>query len=418
MPQLTPQQQNSSAGSGVNEIPVPQDFDGSDPGDIIDVLENLMEYAAAYQQALQNQEENENQIPKPLSDEAISNILQNIANQNSNNIKPGSGNSQFFASAHYFYKKNHYKVKIRSPTFNITGTVRGKIRQFELTQIQKVTPEQFARLPKSNFDKFTKITGLAKYRYDSKIGLYEIYDYKLKEKNRKSRSAKHEGILLPENLILIKDSSGSMSEFSMNGSSTESYINSGNKADMLMKTVYGVLEEVYNTAKIMKKAKKVKVGIVDFSAKTWWSGFSKIDDFWKERETETSHLLLGQQWGGTDLDSRVFTGNSNKKYINPDGTEHKEIFKEIEKKRSVMVLITDGEFGGSTDELYNAMKKYVNFKESCLVYFGIGGLGGFGKKLKKLKSKKNNVFIEEIQTPKDALETLENVVFQYEKKRR
>ena len=210
---------------------------------------------------------------------------------------------------------------------------------------------------------FQKATGLP-VLLDQGNGFFKLNEYTLIETPLKSYNSELTGIEIPNNWVIVQDSSGSMGGFP--------YAGTGTRFDVLNRVKYGLFKGLYDVCKLM--GKDLKVGVVNFSSITQYAGLDSLVKIYDARSHKIKSVSLLPQSGGTELNTKVFT----------------QIQKDLAPGTSVFTLISDGDIFNSS-QVYQAITKLAQRPETAFMFFEVGHISQLGHQVDALSKTKPNV---------------------------
>lgn len=298
-----------------------------------------------------------------------------------------------------FYKRNAKKIDILSPKTEFQTNDIGKEKYVELVSSEVINLEDFVNL---DFDEITELQEEFGYEHPILIDLtpnnppegktWQLNTYEWKEDIVKVDTQVTTGIEIPDNFVLIVDSSGSMEGVD--------YVGTGAKYDTLCRVVYGLFEGLKDASEILDKNPNVE--IINFSDVTMSSGFSDIKSGYNSG-TRLMNVLHSPQNGSTILNPKAIKdAEKNKK----DG-------------KTIYAFITDGEFTGGPFHDYNYATDYIaNLAEkegNSVVYIEIGNKSTLGNKLESKQTEVESLRYYNVNSVDEISDKLGHILIEYKR---
>lgn len=288
-------------------------------------------------------------------------------------------------AADEYYKKNADTIQLKNPRDENSSFTIGNKQVWKLINSKTITSIEASKL---NFDKilqFQKVTGLPILM---NIGneMYKLNEYRLDETPLKSYRKESCGIEIPDNWIIIQDSSRSMTG--------KNFVGTGNSFDLLNRVKYGLLNGLYQTSKKLRK--DMLFGVVDFSNVTEYKGLDSLIKIYESKTHPVTEVSLSPQCGGTSFNSAVF----------------KKIEKDIKPGKTICTFITDGAID-EEDKVYSSIQKFASNKDSSLVFVEINSSSSLGMMLKEYSKKRENVQYFKVNDIKSIKDKLSSILIKY-----
>jgi len=292
-------------------------------------------------------------------------------------------NTLFYFAADEYYKEHADKIEVKNPSSERFSIEVGKQKRWKLVRSYNLTGAEVASLNHQQIINFQKVTKLP-VLMEVGNGYYKLNEYVLEETPLRSYNSEKRGIEIPDNWVLIKDSSGSMT-------GGPDYMGSKNPYDTLMHVSYGVAKGLDEVCKSL--GKDLKFGVVDFSDQTHYSGMDSFRNVYATRDHAVKQVWLRPQCGGTHCSSAVFP----------------KIAKDLAPGKTIYTMITDGDLFGGTDDLRREIDKAASKKDSAFVFIEIGIHSSFGMEIKAM-SKHNPAiqyyYVANVASIKDKLSSV------------
>mgnify|MGYP001559278736 FL=1 len=231
-----------------------------------------------------------------------------------------------------------------------------------------LTPDQAVNLPFDKIQQFELETGLQSFFQLSPHQFrYDIYEWR--EEPIKDFTYIKSGIILPDNLILRVDGSGSMLP------AGGAFVGSKARYDMLMHVVYGIAKSTAKAAKEMGKEIQVVGVSYSNSENTRVSEPVELQAFYQTPNNPVKEILLNPDGGSTyhDIDA----------YQKP--------YKKLKQGKSLDITITDGDLDSNHDQSLTEFRKILAVPENTIAYFPIFQEGAFAGRVKILSTTTPNL---------------------------
>jgi hypothetical protein len=260
------------------------------------------------------------------------------------------------AAADEFYKRHSSLLSFKSPKSRAVRYELGKQKQWRLKSVQTLTAAEVAELNLAAVFTFQTATGLP-LLMNLAEGHYQLNEFVLRETPLRSYVLEAFSIEVPDNWVLLVDSSGSMG--------SGDYVGTGQKYDILMRVCYGVARALAAVVGLLRK--DLQFGVVNFSGVTNFSGMRDLVQAFAEHFNPVKQALLQAQCGGTTLDVEVL----------------RQVEAASRPGRSIWTLITDGEIDNGPD-VVQYLGEWSRHAGRALAFIEIGVESQVGKDLRQL----------------------------------
>ncbi len=289
------------------------------------------------------------------------------------------------AAADEFYKRNSTPLSFRSPDSRTVWFDLGKQKQWRVKRAQTLTAPEAARLDMERVLTFQAATGLPLLMKLSE-GYYQLNEYVLRQTPIRTYTRQACGLEVPDNWVLLVDSSGSM------GSSA--YVGTGEKYDVLMRVCYGVARGLVEAARLLRR--EVRFGVVNFSSATTFSGMCDLATAFAESLNPMKQTLLVPQCGGTTLDVGILA----------------QVEAALAPGRTVYTLITDGEIDNGA-EVAEYLGAWSVRADRSLLFVEVGAAPAVGGQLRQLAAVRPSVACFNVERVEEIGPVLGSVLVRY-----
>lgn len=293
-----------------------------------------------------------------------------------------------------YYKRHAMPIPIKSPRTEATTRISGYRKVPVKVSERLLTNEEMIQLPMEDIIKFQLDTGIPCLTQIS--GYQWQYDqYEWQELPVRDFVFTKAGIILPDNMILRIDCSGSMT--SGGGASSKNFVGTGCRYDGLMHVVYGIAKSASKAAHEMSK--KVNVVVVSYSSTTRVSDVVDLEEFYDTPNNDAKVKLLSPEGSSTVHALAAYQAP----YTRLDG------------KRTLDITVADGDLDAFQTESLAEYQRILLNKDNVVAYFPIFHQGTFALMVKGLKTRYPNL----VYKPFDDLGALQRqaneLVVQYSK---
>ncbi|MEW6365332.1 MAG: hypothetical protein AB1714_11950 [Acidobacteriota bacterium] len=276
------------------------------------------------------------------------------------------------------YKRNAASIEFRMPSAGVALVSLGKQVRWELKSSQDLSSAELASFDLLRVIDAQMTTGLP-ILMELTADRYKLNEFRLAESPVRGWAPQQYDIDVPDNWVLLVDSSGSMC---------------GDPFDLLLRITYGIKKGIFEICK--KRGKDVHFGVVNFSTTTIFGGMDSFLKTYTARTRKTKQVLFEEQNGGTHLEAPVF--GKMKKELKPGTT--------------VYTLLTDG-YIDNEDEVYKEVEKVAHTSKSAFLYVEVSSASGLGRRLEKLAKSFSNVLYRKVGKIEDIAESLKTVLITY-----
>jgi hypothetical protein len=290
-------------------------------------------------------------------------------------------------AADEFYKRNADVVEVRNLSQENMSYELGSRKKWKLVSSKTITPAEAAKLNHQQILNFQAKTGLP-ILVSLGGGYQKFNQYRLDETPLKSYSVQMTGIEMPDNWVIIQDSSGSMAP-GLN------YVGTGCKFDILNRVKYGIMKGMYNVCTAM--GKDLMFGVVDFSDATVYSGLDSLAKVYDARVHPIKTVSLTPQCGGTNINAKVFS----------------KIEKDLAPGKTIYTLVTDGEITGGAASLHKEIERIASKDENAFVFVEVQSSSNFGQMINELSKAKPSVLYFSVQRVEEIKDKLSSVLIRY-----
>ncbi|MBI5149048.1 hypothetical protein HZA33_05190 [Candidatus Pacearchaeota archaeon] len=336
------------------------------------------------------------ELPDKERDDLLEDVIQQGTNYDDYDSYGGGGkgagmpskrvlNSIASIATDEYYKQNADLIELKNPSEENISFELGTKKVWKLRSSLNLTSTEINKLNVKKIMDFQQKTGLP-VLVDIGNGYWRFNDYELKETPLKSYSSQLTGIEIPDNWVLLQDSSGTMTG--------GFFVGTGNKFDILNRVKYGLMKGLVNTAK--KLGKHPKFGIVDFSDMTRYSGLDDLVSIYDAKRHRVKDVSLSPQCGGTYLNSDVF----------------KKIEKDLKQGKTIYTLITDGEVAGD-NRIYSSIQNIASKKDTAFVFVEVASSSSLGQQVKVLAAKNPAVIYYKVSSIKSIKDKLGSILVKY-----
>jgi hypothetical protein len=290
-------------------------------------------------------------------------------------------------AADEYYKKHADIIEVRNPSEENISYELGSKKIWKLVNSSTLTAVEVSKLNYKQILNFQKATGLP-ILMELGNGYYRLNQYREEETPLKSYTSQKTGIEIPDNWVLLQDSSGSMT-------TSPYYVGSKNKFDLLNRVKYGLEKGLYEVCKEMRK--DLQFGVVDFSDATFYRGLDSLVKIYEARNHPIKVISLSPQCKGTECNSQVFN----------------KIEKDLKHGKTIYTFITDGDLQGDVDSVYRAIERVSSIKDRSFVFVEIGETTSFGQQIKALAKGKPSVLYYRVSNVQSIKDKLSSVLIKY-----
>jgi hypothetical protein len=289
------------------------------------------------------------------------------------------------AAADEFYKRHSTPLSFKSPESRAVRYDLGRQKQWRLKSVQTLTAAEAAQLDLDAVLTFQTATGLP-LLMNLADGYYQLNEYVLRETPIRSYTMQAFGVEVPDNWVLLVDSSGSMG--------SNAYVDAGEKYDVLMRVCYGVARGLAAVAALLRK--DLQWGVVNFSSVSTFSGMMDFDRAFGENFNPVKQALLVPQSGGTTLDVEVL----------------KQVEAALRPGRTIYTLITDGKIDNGPD-VVQYLAEWSRHARRVLVFIEIGVESQVGKDLRQLAQAQPAIACFQVDQVEEIEATLGSMLIRY-----
>ena len=318
------------------------------------------------QQGLSNTENAIINLSEILEEDERDDLLTSVSNQGGTQGGEASTNSRLVAIAQdQYYKKNVSPIELVSTEYDSVRQDLGKRFRYKRIGETIVNKKDLLKLNLTEISKFQREVGLPMLIPLPNQVAYRYIEYEPYETEEIGVSREQKGLILPDNLIIHVDSSGSMD--------ASNYVGTGKPYDTLMHVVYGILKTLKEEA--TEERKEISVTTVNFSNTTQLSKPVEIQEMYDTFNNSAKNVLASPQNGGTTYDASVF----------------QQIDENLEKGKTAHIFVTDGELHNGEPTI-KAIEGLAQNKDTSFLYFEIGGYNSStGEAIRKLSQRHHNV---------------------------
>ncbi|MBU1849674.1 MAG: hypothetical protein KKH40_03005 [Nanoarchaeota archaeon] len=325
------------------------------------------------------------------ADDLLEEVANNSGSGRSYGGGVGSGNKITskisVIAADEFYKKHAEVIDVKNPSKKMFSIELGTKKIWKLSNSSTLTSADVSKLNYQQIMTFQKATGMP-VLMNLGNGFYRFNEYKLDELPLKSYNSQLTGLEVPDNWVLIQDSSGTMT-------GSGAYIGSGNSFDILNRVKYGLKKGLYDVCKKMKK--DVNFGVVDFSSSTIYGGMDSLVKLYEMKYHPIKKVSLTPQCGSTLFNTAVF----------------KRIEKDLKPGTTIYTFITDGDIQSSVTDLYNHIQKIASKPKHAFVFVEINYSSNIGASVERLSKVNPSVLFYHVSNAKDIKDKLSSVLIKY-----
>ena len=289
------------------------------------------------------------------------------------------------AAADQYYKKNAEALELRNPTKKDVSVDLGPRHRWKLTSSVTLTSAQVAQLNHKGIITFQAATKLP-VLMELGQGSYRLNSYQLQTTHAKSFTTQLSGIELPDNWVLIQDSSSSMGG--------GAYVGSGSKFDRLNHVKYGLMKGLYTACKLL--GKDMRFGVVDFSDITRYEGLDSLIKVYDARHHPIKDISLTPQSGNTKLDLDVFA----------------RIRRDLTPGKTIYTMVTDGALENDASSVLRAIQGAVA-KDAAFVLVEIGVRSPLGVAVDALSKTNPAVLYRPVGNVKAVKDKLGSILVKY-----
>lgn len=334
-----------------------------------------------------------------LGDPEANQMLSDIANDGS---APRSGRNVRIEnlSVHLYYMANASEIPVRSPTLKGEEEIVGKQIVYVLQSSTRMSPQEFSRLDHKAIAAFQRKSGkqcrfrLGRGRQAG--GKPFRYDHYIEQEiDIKRPRHVNTGIILPQNVIYIVDSSGSM------GGSGNSYVGTQCRYDGLQHLVCGSTKSLVKAAKSVGKERDIQVIVDNYSSQTIVSEAVPLVVFHETPNNNAKIVLYNAQGGGTSHRAEAF----------------QEIQGKCQPGKSIYLMICDGDLAVEDQEPnLRAIERILSQPDNVFAYFSIFGEGTFARTIKALMPEHPNLVYRFFPDFHDIQEATTGLLVQYSRR--
>ncbi len=275
-------------------------------------------------------------------------------------------------------KRTAEPIDIRTPAPGMAVLDLGKQLRWDLKRSQDLTAAELASLDLTTIIQAQVATGLP-ILLQLAEDRYKLNEFVLAESPVRAWAPQQFDTNLPENWILLLDSSGSMC---------------GAPFELLLRATYGLKKGMFDIC--TQKKIDLKFGVVNFSSRTVFSGLDSFRKVYASHTHKTKQVLFEQQNGGTTLDPAVFA----------------QIRRELAPGRTVYTLITDGEISNQ-DAVYQEIERIAKEPNAAFLFLEISSSSALGQKLAALEASRLNVIYRKLNKIEEMKQSLQSLLIRY-----
>jgi hypothetical protein len=293
------------------------------------------------------------------------------------------------AAADAFYRKHARPLHFRHPHSRIVPILAGQRQQWHLRRVHNLTASEVTLLDLERLFAFQTATGLP-VLLQLNEGHYLLHDFVLRRTRLPSYRREAGGVEIPDNWILLVDSSGSMGN--------PFYVNTGEKYDLLMRICYGMARGLAELGELL--GKKVHLGVVNFSSSTTFTGMVELGRVLADPLHTLKRTLLIPQCGGTTLAPGWLP----------------QVTAALKPGRSIATLITDGEIDNAP-EVLATLDTWSREPEHAAVLIEIGVASALGEQLRQLAAMRSGIACFQVEKVEEIESVLGSMLVRYPKEK-
>jgi len=295
-----------------------------------------------------------------------------------------------------YYKRHAKKIPIKSPILEGEEKVVGEMEEYVKVSEVVLRTEELDQLNLEQILHFQEMTGLP--------CLTRISDYEWKYETWELQKLpildvllKKTGIILPDNIILRLDTSGSMTN-------SDAYVGAkNNRFNGLQMVAYGLMGAAVDAAKAM--GKKVNVIIVNYSSNGGTIVSDPIDlvHYYETPNNPAKKVQLQPQKGSTYHDYTAYQLPYTKLR-----TKKGDIGKTLD------IMIADGDLDSDHDTSLGHIRQICDDPRNSFAYFPIFQEGQFALRVKREAEARQNLSYKPCATFDKLLRDGQELIIQYE----
>lgn len=301
-----------------------------------------------------------------LGPEAVKGVLEQLAKDPGGALDAATASAVQTFAKDALYKRTATAVELHAPAPGLALLDVGKQLRWDLVRSQDLSLAELAQFDLARLVQVQVATGLPMLLSLSE-DRFKLNEFALVESPVRGWAPREVEAHLPDNWILLLDSSGSMC---------------GAPFELLLRAVYGLQKGIYELC--LARKRDLRFGVVNFSTRTVWSGLDSFVKVYGSHTHATKRVLFEQQNGGTELDPGVFP----------------RIEGELAPGRTVYTLVTDGEIANEAP-LSAEIERIARERDAVFLFLEISQRSELGRKLEALSAARANVISRKLDRIED-----------------
>jgi len=297
-----------------------------------------------------------------------------------------TGTATSVMAADRYYRTHATALSLRTRSARPTLVGLGKRHEWRLANVQSLTAADLAGLDMGAVQAFQHSTKLP-VLLSPAPGRYQLNEWRVVERPLKAWTAA-EDLAVPDNWVLVVDSSGSMA--------SQTYVGDGGRYDLLMRICYGVALGLHDATE--RLGRDLQWGVVNFSSSTRFSGMAPFRDAFGAVAGAVKRALLVPECGGTELDLDVL----------------KSVEAKLAPGSAVYTVVTDGEISGDTAALVGYLVDFARRPDHTVLFVEIACTSQFGSDLRASAAGVPSVACRSVASPEDVEPALGSVLVTYD----
>ncbi len=324
-------------------------------------------------------------LQEALGEDGVEGVLRDMASDPGPGAAAGgSGLPQATRDALAEYAKDELlkrsveAVELLAPAPGLESVERGKQVRWELRSSQNLSAAELAAFDLVQLFDLAATTGLP-VLMELSPGTYKVNELRLAESPVRGWAPRRLRVDVPDNWVLLVDSSGSMS---------------GESYQTLLHCTYAIQKGIDRVCRAL--GRDLRFGVVNFSDTTVFSGMAPFSTVYASHTHPVKRTLFAEQGGGTELDIAVLA----------------EVERQLAPGRVAWTLVTDGAIGNWT-EVLGQVQRLAARPDHAVLLVEIGGQTSLGNALAELGRESPSVVYANVGSVADIRERLASVLIRY-----
>lgn len=276
------------------------------------------------------------------------------------------------------YKRAAEELEVVAPTAGFEQVDLGREQRWKLRRTQDLTAAEVTRVDLPKLAQVQIATGLP-FLLQLADGRFKLNEFEVVESPLTGWIPQRYEVHVPDNWVLLIDTSGSMS---------------GKPLDLLWRVIYSVMRAVHAVCR--DKNRDVRFGVVNFSDRTLASRVDSFVKVYASRTHQAKQLLFQDQAGGTRLDIAVL----------------EEVEKQLRPGKTVYTLVTDGEISND-GAVKTTVERLAGQPDTSFLYVEIGSQSSMGRQLDELSESLPTIQYRRVADIGEIAEALQTLLLRY-----